>query len=148
MNNRVVVNIDTEVSGLVIQVEHNLEDVVYPFLFQHEEFGQLKLVSLYDPIIAEVKIIDKNIFQVSFTGEWKGFLHLVKLNVSGAEYLSRLEGLEKKSALLQDQINMLVNSAQWKQMNTYILSEVDKLKKEIEKLVTAQNLLRQEFLDL
>jgi len=145
MNNRVITLIDTEISGLVIQIEHNLSDVVYPFLFQIEEFGQQKILSFYDPIIAEAKTIDKNIFQISFTGEWKGYLHLVKLNVSGSEYLSRLEALESKSVLLQDQINKLVNSSQWKQMNTYIFSEVDKLKKEIDKLTLAQNLLREDI---
>jgi hypothetical protein len=148
MNNRVVTSIDTEISGLVIQIEHNLADIVYPFLFQTEEFGQQKIISLYDPIIAEAKIIDKNIFQISFTGEWKGYLHLVKLNVSGSSYLARLEALESNSILLQEQINKLVNSSQWKQMNTYTLSEIDKLKKEIEQVLLAQEILRKDILNL
>lgn len=147
MNNRVVTFINTEVSGRVIQIEHNLEDTVYPFLFEPNESGHLKALSLYSPVVAEVKLLDKNIFQISFTSDWVGYIHLIKLNVSGSQYLSRLESLESKAIELHNHLEKLVNGAQWRQMNTYMLSEIEKVKKDLQELVIAQELLRKQMLE-
>jgi hypothetical protein len=145
MNNRTITYIDTDITGLVVQIAHNFNDTVYPFLFEPDESGHEKAVSLYSPVLAEVKSLDKNIFQISFTGTWKGFVHLVKLNVSGTQYAARLESLESKIVLIQEQIEKLTNGAQWRQMNTYILSEVDKLRKELGDVSLAQDVLRKEI---
>lgn len=145
MNNRIVTYIDTDTTGLIVQIAHNFNDSVYPFLFEPDSSGHEKVLSLYSPILAEVKSLDKNIFQLTFTGSWQGFVHLVKLNVSGTQYLSRLEALESKTVLIQEQIEKLTNGAQWRQMNTYILSEVDKLKKEVGEVILAQDVLRKEI---
>lgn len=147
MNNRTVTFINTEISGRVIQIEHNFDDTVYPFLFQPDESGHLRALSLYSPVVAEAKILDKNIFQISFTADWIGFLHLVKLNVSGSQYLSRLESLESKTLEIQNQLEKLVNGAQWRQMNTYMLSEIEKVKKDLQELIVAQELLKKEMLE-
>ena len=143
MNNRVSRYVDTNVIGsLVVQIEHNLDGTVYPHLYTVDGSGHKVVLSLYDPIIAEIKHLDSNITQITFTGAFQGYVDLVFINVAMSSIEARLAHLEKKTVELQEVSEALVNGTQWRQMNTYIFSQMDKLKSDITDLTVQLELVR------
>lgn len=143
MNNRVKKYIDTDSLGsLVVQIEHNLNGDVYPFLYTIDGSGHKIVVPLYDPVIAEIKHLDENITQLTFTAAFQGYVDLVYIDTSFSSLSARLSDLEKKMVELTEIQKAMVNGAQWRQMNTYIFSQIDKVKSDINELTVAMELLK------
>ena len=143
MNNRVSKYIDTDAVGsLVVQIAHNLGGTVYPFIYTIDGSGHKVVVPLYDPVIAEIKHLDENITQITFTAAFQGYVDLVYINVSLSSVSARLQDLEEKIIELTEIQSAMVNSSQWKQMNTYIFSQIDKANSDLKDLTIAMELLK------
>jgi hypothetical protein len=87
--------VDTNVSGLVIQIQHNLNGTSYPFVYELDT-GAKVFVSLYDPRIAEAKQLDDDTFQITFASAFAGYIDLLVFDVSTPDAGDRVKEVEDK----------------------------------------------------
>lgn len=133
--------VDTNTSGLVIVVEHNLDGT--PDLFLTElDAGKEKYVSLYDPRISEIKTLDSDNLQLTFASSFAGYVNLTLVQPDIPSVQERLGDLEdrylKMIALIEDK----VSKDQWIQMNTLFEAQISSLQTQIDTLNSQVSLLR------
>lgn len=128
--------IDTGVTGLVIQIPHNMGEFVYPWLWELNGSGHKVHVPLFDSRIAELKNLDNENFQVSFNSPFEGYVDLLSYNIPIVSQMDKLLKLEKELNEIKDLLPKYTTSSQWKQMNTYIESRLSSAESNIENLKT------------
>jgi hypothetical protein len=135
--------LDTSVSGLVIQANHNLNGVAYPSFYTLDA-GHKVFVSLYDPRIAEFKNLDDNSVQVTFASAFAGYMDLVVYDVSFPSDTDRIQAIEKKLNDLNLLFEMYTPKNSWKQMNNYHDSRFKDMQAQIDDLTVQLDTLRQQ----
>lgn len=125
MMNRVTKYIDTAVTGLVVQIQHNLGGMVYPFFYTLNSSGHKVAVSLFDSHIAEAKALDDDTYQVTFAATYQVNLDLVYLDIKTPSQAKRIKDLEEDVVDLRLLLNSYTNALQWKQMNTYLQKQIE-----------------------
>lgn len=145
MINRRTTYIDTAQSGLVVQIQHNFNGMVYPQFYTVNTSGHKIFMSLYSSPIAEAKALDGNTFQVSFSGAFEGFVDLLYFDIKTPSQGNRITHLEKDVAEIRDTLTDYVNGMQWRQMNTYLEKQIKDLNKEINDLQQQVVHLQQEL---
>jgi len=134
--------LDTNINGLVQIVEHNLGGI--PDLFLTEiDAGKYKYVSLYDSRIAEIKALDNNNTQITFSSLFQGYLELLLVEVDEPTDHQRLISLEERYLSLLTLIESKTSQSQWVQMNNLhqaqlgsMQTQIDELKVQVELLST------------
>lgn len=139
--------IDTDVSGTVVQASHSLDGFAYPFFYELDNSHKVFL-SLDDPRIAEYKVLDNSTIQVSFASTFKGFLDIIVLDVDEPTNRQRLLNTEKRLDQMAQTQASLVTSAQFKQMSTYIESQIKKLEGNLQDLTSLYNNLQNDMNNL
>lgn len=145
---RVQTYIDTNTDGLVVQIEHNMNGMVYPEIYTVDLSGAKVFVSLYDPRLAEVKALDANNFQITFASTFAGYLDLLYFDVSVPSESDRITILEKELVKTNDRQTKYTTLTQWKQMNTYNEKKFKDLETDIAELKTLYNQLAQQVATL
>jgi hypothetical protein len=135
--------LDTDVSGLVIPVVHNLGGTPVP-VFTELDSGNEVYVPLMDARISEIKTLDVNTVQCTFASTFAGYLELLLVVVDNPSDHQRLLDLEDKYvnqlALTEDK----VSKSQWTQMNTLLNAQIESLQTQAASLQSQINLLQSE----
>lgn len=132
--------IDTNVSGLVVQVEHNLGGTPLIGLTDYTS-GSEVFVSFYDPRIAEIKVLDDNTVQLTFSSAFEGyaiFHHIINDQYSLED---RVKVLEDKYIQLLQTMSNFATKAQWSQMNTLLSKQIELLNSKVDTLQNQVDLL-------
>ena len=133
--------LDTTVSGLIIVVEHNLGGT--PDLFLTElDAGKEKYVSLYDPRISEIKALDANNTQLTFSSAFAGYLELLLVEVDDPSDGERLNSLEDRYLKMIALIESKASLDQVAQLNTLTQGQITSLQTQIDDLSSQVSLLR------
>lgn len=148
MINRVTTYIDTVATGLVVQIQHNLNGMVYPFFYTLNVSGHKTAVSLFDSRIAEAKALDDNIYQVTFAANAEIFLDLLYFDIKTPSQAKRITALEKETNEIRSVLTEYTNLLQWKQMNTYLQKQIDNQTKLIVDLQTQVTTLAKDVSEL
>lgn len=148
MQNRYSLYIDTAVTGLVVQMQHNLNAQVYPFFYTLNSSGHKIYKSIYAAPIAEAKILDNNTFQVTFLSAFEGYLDLVSWDFKTPTYSKRLTEVEEDINEIRTVLGQYTNLLQWKQMNALLEKKIADLEKENKELRTLYTDLSQEVSEL
>lgn len=133
--------VDTNVSGLVVQISHNMNGTAYPSIYELDG-GAKVFLSLFDPRIAEVKDLDDDTTQVTFASAFAGYIDLVVFDVSVPSAEDRVKSLEDKYNDLLAMFNKYVTKSTSTQMNNYFDSKIKDLEAKDEDLQTQINTLR------
>ena len=133
--------IDTNTDGLVVQIQHNLGQMVYPWLWELDS-GAKVFVPLFDSRIAELKALDDNVFQVTFASAYEGYLDLIAYDLSTPSVESRLAKVEEDLLKLKNEIVLYTTQSKWKQMNTFQEGRIDAIKSDLDTLETLYQDLR------
>ena len=148
MSNRSSTFINTAETGLVVQIQHNLCGMVYPSFYTTNSSGHKIFKSLYAAPILEAKTLDKDTFQVTFSGAFEGFVDLLYWDFKTPTYNKRLTDVEQDVVEIRDVLKQYTNLLQWKQMNAYLEKRIMNLEKENAELRTLYNDLEQEVSEL
>jgi hypothetical protein len=148
MIRRTTTFIDTDELGLVVQIQHNQNDTVYPTVYETDGSGHNLYLSLFDSRIAEVKALDPNVFQITFASSFAGFLDLLSFDVKSPSLTSRIIKLETVINDLPETLDKYANVVQWKQMNAYTDKQIKDLKKELTDIRSLYNSLAKEVSEL
>jgi len=132
--------IDTASAGLVSIVEHNLCGTPLVTLTDYDS-GQEVYTSLYDPRVAELKVLDKDNVQISFASSFKGYLYLHVLEIDAFTPEERIKLLEEKYLSLLQGMDTLTNKDQWIQMNNLLSQQTDTLENRVHALETTLQFL-------
>ncbi len=122
--------IDTSIHGSVVIVDHNLE--AYPivsFLRVTDpglEEEKQTLISLFDPILTELEVLNHNQVKVTFSGLFTGYFRAFKGDVQ--DIGSRLDDIEEDVDFIYDQLDTRVLTNRWAQMNALRDSQIADLK--------------------
>lgn len=129
--------IDTNVDGLIFDVEHNLKTLT-PLVFVYEPVGltDLRSVSLYDSRIISIESKGLNISRVSFNSQFQGYVSFVDIKNTKPDLESRISRIETSLSNTIQQQKSFVTLSQWKEMNTLEESNLQDVKDEV---VTLQN---------
>lgn len=148
MINRVSTYIDTSVTGSVVQIQHNLHGMVYPYFYTVDTSGYKTAVSLFDSRIAEAKTLDDDTFQVTFASSFEGFLDLLYFDIKTPSQGKRITALELETEAIRDLLTGYANLLQWKQMNTYLEKQIKDQGKLIADLQAQVNTLAKDVSEL
>lgn len=133
--------LDTNIAGLVIIVEHNLDNI--PDIFLTElVLGQQLYVSLMDARIAEIKVLDSDRIQITFASAFIGFIEMLSVDVDNPSDHDRIIRLEQDSVNKLELIESKTSKDQWIQMNTLLSSQITTLQDQVVDLQSQINLLR------
>ena len=126
--------IDTNADGLVIQLPHALGGEPFIQLSEPTTMGDYKIVSLYDPRIAQIETKGMDILQISFVSP---FIGKVKLSLPIANYVSvedQIKNIDRRLNDLTVQQRQLVAKKQWSEMNSYLDNKSVSIEEDIAKL--------------
>ncbi|MDD3412393.1 MAG: hypothetical protein PHY47_00170 [Lachnospiraceae bacterium] len=127
--------IDTASQGNIIMVEHNLGSLLPSItLYEPINLSDLKAVSLYDSRIASIESRGPNVTRITFSNAFQGYIQLIDIQNVRTTIADRITHLEELTDLIIQQQKQLVNSAQWRQMNTYHDNQAAILNKKIVEL--------------
>ena len=87
--------LDTNSMGLSIPIEHNLP-ATPSFFITEKVGGETVYVSLMDPRIAEIKVVDKNVVSIVFAAAFQGYMTLEAVVTDRPSDHDRLLVLEEK----------------------------------------------------
>lgn len=125
--------VDTDITGLVNIVEHNLEGTPDIFITEWDGFSEI-YTSLMDARIAEVKTLDSNRVQITFSATFQGYLYFLLAKVDNPSDHQRIIDLEKRYSNVVNLIEDKVSKDQWIQMNTLFSNQITYLQNQIKDL--------------
>ena len=129
--------IDTDVSGLIIVIEHNLDGIPFLELQSYDNItGRHTYVSLLDARISEVKTLDSNNIQITFNATFKGYIDLFISLIEDPSISQRITDLDNQVMKNYNLILDRVTFDKWTQLDVLRAAQIQALEN---KTVDLQN---------
>lgn len=141
--------IDTNVDGLVFDIEHNLKTMM-PLVFLYEPVGltDLRSISLYDSRIGFIESKGLNVSRLSFNSSFQGYVSLVDVKNTKPGIEDRMTKLESMLSIAIQQQKSFTTLSQWKEMNNFAEQELETVKTGIQVLQKQLDSLKEDIENL
>lgn len=129
--------IDTDDSGLVVKIDHQLGGHPHVFISEPTLFGDIKYLSLYDPRIASVETKGPNSIIMSFTSKFAGLITLLLVEDSLINLSEKISDLDRRQRDTILQQKNMVSNTQFERMESYLSTEISSLSSKMKELENA-----------
>ena len=140
--------IDTNESGLIFDLPHNLGGDPLIFLSEPTSMGDYKIVSLYDSRIISIESKGPDVTRFTFSSTFQGKVRLLLPLENYYPVEEKIEDIDRKLSDIIVMQRQFVVKNQWSKMNSLLESIDDGMRADIKKLQSDYALLKQEVRSL
>ena len=127
-------NIDTDIHGNIVKLDHNLGGQPFVFISEATLFGDVKYVSIYDPRISSIETKGSNSIIVSFAQSFKGTISLLLVTSSLLDFDQKLTDLDRRTKDIILQQKQLTPHTQFDKITSLLESRLDSIDKKFAEL--------------
>jgi hypothetical protein len=136
--------VDTALVGLTSPIDHYLDGYPFASLLRIEDPGlpteKHTLISLYDPVVAEIEVLNSNQIKITFSAPFTGYVRFFLGD--STDLVSRTNELQADIDFIYGQLDERVMTTRWMQMNALRDNQLSTLKAELDALKASHESLK------